>query len=414
MTDSASRTRTESARTTQTPIEGDLAPGSQTANGGIPSATDAAEPSPPEDAPVEEKRPFDGLPPVEHLGRVLRKASEHADPDVAGRFLILTHRGPDPDAIGACEGLRLLIEKGFAFRCVVATHGRVHRAENVALLRTLDLDLEDYVSVDTSKYCGVLLVDTQPTFRHTVVPTDLPVIAVFDHHRSPQSDSPEDPVPHQDVRTNLGATSSILYEYLRDMEVPIDETTASALFCGVRYDTADLSRNASELDEKAYLALFGMGDRQRIAAIDRPPLPKSYYRHVSQGLGMARQHGPLVIALMGHVENPEHVAEMADFFLRMKGCSWVVAGGSFEGEYVLSLRTDYAFGKAYPLMERVLGDIGSFGGHGHIAGGRIALENDGLSTVKSVERKIRKNALAVIANSDGDSAEAPEGKRLDG
>ena len=364
----------------------------------------------------EEPKPFDGLPPVEHLGRALRAAAESADPEVSGSFLILTHRGPDPDAIGACEGLRLLIEKGFAFRCVVATHGRVHRAENVALLRTLDLDLEDYEGIDFGRFCGVLLVDTQPTFRHTVVPTELPVIAVFDHHRSPQTGALDAAIPHEDVRIDLGATSSILFEYLRDMDVPIDETTASALFCGVRYDTADLSRNASPLDEEAYLYLFGKGDRQLIASIDNPPLRRSYYRHVSQGLTKARQHGPLVIALMGNVENPEHVAEMADFFLRMKGCSWVVAGGAFEQEYVLSLRTDYAFGKAYPLMERVLGGEGSFGGHGHIAGGRIKLEDDGMSTVKSVERRIRKNALSVISTTGGDDGEpsnAPEGKRLD-
>lgn len=389
----------------------------------VPGAPDpAALPAPdrdpedarPEDTRAEAPRPFDGLPPVEHLGRALRAAAEAAVPEVAGRFLILTHRGPDPDAIGACEGLRLLIEKGFAFRCVVATHGRVHRAENVALLRTLDLDLEDYGTIDVGGFCGVLLVDTQPAFRHTVVPTELPVIAVFDHHRSPQAGAPESPVAHEDVRTDLGATSSLLYEYLRDMELPIDETTASALFCGIRYDTADLSRNASPLDEEAYMALFGIADRQRVAAIDRPPLSRSYYRHVNRALEAARQHGPLVLALMGEVENPEHVAEMADFFLRMKGCSWVVAGGAFEGEYVLSLRTDYAFGKAYPLMERVLGGEGSFGGHGHIAGGRIPLENAGKSAVTSVERRIRKNALAVISTDGGDETQsAPEGKRLD-
>ena len=358
-------------------------------------------------------KPFDGLPPVEHLGRSLKAAVEAATSSTAGNFLILTHRGPDPDALGACEGLRLLIERGFAFRCVVATHGRVHRAENVALLRTLDLDLEDYSSVDPTEFCGTLIVDTQPAFAHTVVPKEPPVYAVFDHHRSPQSGKAEKKVPHVDVRIDLGSTSSILYEYLRDMDVPLDTTTASALFCGIRYDTADLSRNASPLDEEAYIATFRAGDRQRIAAIDRPPLPKSYYRHIGHGLSKARQHGPLVLSFMGRVENPEHVAEMADFFLRMRGCSWVVAGGAYEGEYVISLRTDYAFGKAYPLMERVVGEAGSFGGHGHIAGGRIRLEDRGMSTIKSVERRLRKNALAVIATSDGEDSTVPDGKRLD-
>jgi hypothetical protein len=91
----------------------------------------------------------------------------------------------------------------------------------------------------------------------------------------------------------------------------------------------------------------------------------------------------------------------------------VVAGGAFEGGYVLSLRTDYAFGKAYPLMQRVLKDEGSFGGHGHIAGGRIQLEDQGMSAIKAIERTIRKNALAVIATTDGEDSKAPEGRRLD-
>lgn len=359
-------------------------------------------------------RPFRGLPPVEHLGRVLRAAAEGCASDVSGTFLVLTHRGPDPDALGACEGLRRLIEKGFAFRCVVATHGRVHRAENLALLRTLELDLEEYDEIDPARFCGVLLVDTQPAFRHTVLPKELPVIAVFDHHKSPQTEeSDAGAIPHVDVRIDLGATSSIIYEYLRDMDVPLDARTASALFCGIRYDTADLSRNAHPLDEEAYSACFKSADRKQVASIDKPPLPRSYYRHVSRALDRARQHGPLVLALLGRVENPESVAEMADFFLRMKGCSWVVAGGAFEGEYVLSLRTDYAFGKAYPLMERVLGGDGAFGGHGHIAGGRIKLEADTDSAIRAIERRIRRHALAVIATSDGEDTVAPEGRRLD-
>ncbi|MEM9799750.1 MAG: DHH family phosphoesterase [Planctomycetota bacterium] len=356
---------------------------------------------------------FDGQSPVDHLEGVLR-ATIDASATRPARFLILTHMGPDPDAIGACEGLRLLLERGFEMDCVVATHGRVHRAENVALLRTLDLDLAEYQSIDTSEFCGVLLVDTQPAFKHTVVPADPPVVAVFDHHRSPQSaDSDAAPVPHEDVRVDLGATSSILYEYLRDKDVELDPSAASALFCGIRYDTADLSRNVSPLDEEAYIETFKRGDRPKIAAIDSPPLARSYYRHVAQALTTARQHGPLVIALLGRVENPEHVAEMADFFLRMKGCSWVVAGGAYENSYVLSLRTDYAFGKAYPLIERVLGDEGSFGGHGHIAGGRIPLEDEGMSAIKSIERRLRKNALAVIASTDDEGSDVPEGRRLD-
>lgn len=355
---------------------------------------------------------FPGLLPVHHLHRVLERCSEAAPPAARGRFLILTHRGPDPDALGACEGLRRLFSVGFGFEPTVATLGQIHRAENMALVRALDLELEDFGTIDHSRFAGVALVDTQPAFGHTVVPDDIPMVAVFDHHVPPKSEEATPEVPHQDVRLNLGATASMIYEYLRDAGVELDELTASALFCGVRYDTADLSRGTSPLDEEAYYETFRRCDRQKIAEINNPPLPRSYYSGVHKALTVARQHGPLSLALLGAVDNPESVAETADFLLRMKGCSWVVCGGEYEGEYVLSLRTDYSFGKAYPLLKRVLDGQGSFGGHGNIAGGRITLEDSGESTVKSVERALRKNALAVLGTDDEEDAIPPEGRPL--
>ena len=343
--------------------------------------------------------------PVERLREALSRVSRAAPLEARGRFLVLTHRGPDPDALGACAGLRQLLAEAFDHEPVVATVGVIHRAENLALVEELDLELEDYLALDRERFAGVLLVDTQPEFAHTVVPDDLPIAAVFDHHVPPGGAEapPSVQVEYRDVRLELGATSSLIWEYMRDAALEPSPRTASALFCGVRYDTADLSRNATELDEEAYLATFRCADRAAIARIAHPPLPPVYYAELSGALACARRHGPLILALMGKVENPASVAEMADLFLRMEGCSWTLVGAEHEGGYVLSLRTDPAYGRAYPLMQRVLDGEGSFGGHGHIAGGRIALEDAGESSVRAVERRLRTRALELLgaASEDG-------------
>jgi nanoRNase/pAp phosphatase (c-di-AMP/oligoRNAs hydrolase) len=320
---------------------------------------------------------------------------------------VLTHRGPDPDAIGACEGVRHLAEQCFGIPARVATVGRIHRAENLAMVRVLGLDFATYEEVDPSEFFGAVLVDTQPGFGHTLLPEHIPLLAVFDHHVPPTvgAENPTESIPHADVRLGIGATSTIIYEYLRDAECVPTTGVATALFCGIRYDTADLSRNSSPLDEEAYYATFRQADRELITRIHHPPLPRTYYSELHRALSVARQHGPLVLALLGKVSHPEFVAEMADFFLRMKGCSWVVVGGAVEeeGQYVLSLRTDYAFGNAYPLMDRVLDGQGSFGGHGHIAGARISLGDLGESTIASVERSLRRSALEILgASADGE------------
>lgn len=349
--------------------------------------------------------------PVDHFRQVLLSARGASR---AGKeLLLLTHRSPDPDAIGACEGIRFLCEAGFGIDVVVATIGRIHRAENLALMRALDLTFDSYSEIDPKRFFGAVLVDTQPEFGHTVVPEHIPLLGIFDHHVPPSevkakgegAPAPRAPLngtsdlaQHRDVRLGVGATCSIVYEYLRDAGLPLEERVATALFCGVRYDTADLSRNASPLDEEAFYATFRRADRRLVPQIHVPPLPQIYYKELSRALSEARQYGPLVIALLGKISHPEFVAEMADFFLRMKGCSWVVVGGAVEeeNEYVLSVRTDHAFGNAYPLMARLLDGAGSFGGHGHIAGARVPLKDLGESSIASVQRRLRANALAVL------------------
>ncbi len=359
----------------------------------------------------EPAAPFDGQP-VEHLRQVLAQASERKP---GRRLLVLTHRSPDPDGLGACEGMRFLCGERFGHAVDVATVGRIHRAENLAMVRALELDLLDYNQLDLTGYFGVVLVDSQPQFGHTVVPDELPMLAVFDHHVPPDSGAALE-VPHQDVRLGVGASSSIVFEYLRDAGGEFDPKTASALFCGVRYDTADLSRNGSPLDEEAYFETFRRCDRNAIAQIAHPSLPRDYYTDLHAALAVARQYGSLVIALLSRVSHPEFVAEMADFFLRMKGCSWVLVGGAYQengtGSYVLSLRTDYSFGHAYPLMKRILDGKGSFGGHGHIAGGRIPLDDLGESTIACVERELRKNALAILGNGEEDGGLPLDGREL--
>lgn len=326
-----------------------------------------------------------------HLASVL--APIRATP--GARCLVLTHKSPDPDALGACVGVRHLLQRAFGIDAQISTVGRIHRAENIAMVRELGLVFEDYNKLDRSGFAGALLVDTQPTFGHTIVPDDLDMLAVFDHHIPPK-DAEGPRIRHRDVRVELGSTSSLIYEYLRDGRVEIDKATATALFCGVRYDTGDLSHNVRPLDEEAYLELFRRADRELLARVQRPRLPQAYYKELQSSLRMARRYGPAVLALLGRVQNPESVAEMADFFLRMEGCRWAFVGGAYEGQYYVSLRTQPGCQDAYTLLSRLLDDEGSFGGHGRVAGGRVELEEGEQLGIRRLERRLRARALAIV------------------
>jgi nanoRNase/pAp phosphatase (c-di-AMP/oligoRNAs hydrolase) len=311
-------------------------------------------------------------------------------------LLVLTHKSPDPDALGSCVGMARLIDQGFGLPVEIATTGRIFRAENLAMVRELGLSFEDQSTVDPGAYAGAVLVDTQPHFGHTSVPEGLEVIGVVDHHIAPEGVEASEVGRHVDVRTQVGSTSSLVHEYLRDAGVALDGLTAAALFCGVRFDTADLAQDASSLDEEAYYETFRRADKALLARIQRPRLPHEYYRELSRSLRLARRHGPVVVALLGQVKNPESVAEMADFFLRMEGTRWCLVGGAFEGQYYVSLRTLPGGPEAYDLLAQVLVDGGSFGGHGRIAGGQLVLEDSDALGIRRVERRLRRRVVEII------------------
>jgi len=334
-----------------------------------------------------------GITPLAHL----REVVERLRPGWAGkRPLILTHRTPDPDALGAMFGLDRLLRQAFGLDPEIAASGRISRAENVAMMRELGLAFVDAERLDPARYAGVFLVDSQPGFGHTILPAEIPVVAVFDHHRPPELEGLGDrPLPpHYDLRLEAGATSALMYGYLAEAGIELDTRTATALCCGVRFDTLDLAISATPLDSEAFYETFRRSDHAKLARIQRPALPPAYYRDLYRSLSRARLYGSAVLGFLGRVANPESVAEMADFFRRMEPCRWSLVGGAVGQTYHLSLRTDGR--EAYPFLQHVLKQDGSFGGRGTVAGGQVPLESNDWRELQRLERRLRGRALELL------------------
>ena len=70
-------------------------------------------------------------------------------------------------------------------------------------------------------------------------------VAIIDHH--PRKKIANN-VPYMDVRPQMGATATIIYEYLLCLKLEIPIVLATALFYGIKTDTRGLSRGASSAD----------------------------------------------------------------------------------------------------------------------------------------------------------------------
>lgn len=310
------------------------------------------------------------------------------------RILVLSHNNPDPDSMGGAFGLRFLLEKQLQVPTAFGYRGDVFRAENIEMVRSLGIGMVPVDELDLERFDGLVVVDTQPGFGHTILPEGLEVDGVIDHH-VPQVEDPRIG-RFRDVRTDVGATCSIVTGYLIDLGMDIPPRVATALLYGIRTDTADLSRNTSDLDEQAYLRLMVQADRKALARITRPSLPKDYFRVFRKALNETRIYGRVVLCSLGRTDNPEHVAELADFLLRLQGAEWVVTGGLYQGSYYISVRAKHYGRDAWSLLKEVMKGEGSFGGHGTVGGGSVPVADGSARGLRRLERRLMKNLLEVL------------------
>jgi nanoRNase/pAp phosphatase (c-di-AMP/oligoRNAs hydrolase) len=311
------------------------------------------------------------------------------------RLVVLTHNNPDPDSMASAMGMGHLAMEVCGIPSICAIRGDIFRAENRVMVKKLGYDLKQAADEPFYATDVIAVVDTQPGFGHTVIPEGKRVDIVVDHHVGPMEGEFEEP-RFRDVRTEIGATSSIITEYLMEAGVEVPSRIATGLFYGIRTDTADLGRNASPLDEKAYMFLLQRIDRKAISEITQPQVPVDYFRALRKAMNTTRIYGNVVLCSLGRLENPEMVAEVADLLIRLEGKQWVIVGGLHQDTYYVSVRTDGNGKDAWLVLRDAMKNEGSFGGHGSVAGGRVQLVNPNPRSLGRLERRLQKSILETL------------------
>jgi len=287
-------------------------------------------------------------------------------------LIILPHDNPDPDALASAAALQYVLRELAQKDSVIALGGIVGRAENRAMLTYLSIGLVPVAEV-SFEGAQVALVDTQPGRTNNSLPDGVVPIAVIDHHPA-YSEYPG--VPFLDLRDEYGATSTILTEYLEESKVEIEAKIATALFYGIAAETQDLGREATPADIEASHFLFPYTNKRRLSKIENARVPREYFRVFREAIDRAALHDDrVVVSVLGELQYPDMVAEVADFLLRLDHVEWAAAIGTFNGSLHCSVRTTDRDANAGDLLQRVLG-AKSAGGHDQIAGGRIPLGPD--------------------------------------
>ena len=310
-----------------------------------------------------------------------------------GKILIVCHDNPDPDSIAAAVALRHLILIKTGQDAVLSYGGVVGRSENRQMVELLEITLVPISELSLDQFAVICVVDTQPDTGNNSLPAGQPVDLIIDHH--PAKKDYRD-VFWVDIRENYGASATILYEYLNNQEVLINTKLATSLFYAIKSETQDLGREWSKADRKAYLKLLPLSNNKILYNIIHPQVSRDYFSTFAAALNNSRVYGEMLVFNLKKIENPDLVAELADFLLRQQGVDYVLGMGWFNMTQILSMRSLNPDAQLGSVLQEMVTGIGTAGGHGMVAGGQVRDISEDEQTQYDLEQRLVERMFHVL------------------
>ena len=288
----------------------------------------------------------------------------------SGKKVLICIKGyPDPDNIATSLALQFMAAQ-FNIASTIVHFEQISHHENRALVKKLDLDIEEYTEqFDYKAYDYYAINDSQNAELPIKLPETCKLLAFVDHHKRLGGIKGE----FVDIREDVGSTSAIYGEYLRDRrfnfrgETLMETKIATALMHGIRSDT-DNFVNAQALDYSSSEFLAKYVDKDLLFLISRQSIPAKTMDLTQVALQRKDIRGTFMFSGVGYVreEDRDGIGQCADYLLHREGIDTVVVYGVVGGEVIDgSLRT-----KSHTLdPDKWIKDVFGMDQHGVYYGG---------------------------------------------
>jgi nanoRNase/pAp phosphatase (c-di-AMP/oligoRNAs hydrolase) len=233
-----------------------------------------------------------------------------------------------------------------------------------------------------------------------------------DHH------PPRAPVEARfvDLRHDIGATSTLVSDYLSRADIDPGESLATALLFGIRVDTDDFAREVSVADFEAAAWLVSRADLSLLERIESPSITPEVVETLARAIRDRDVRGDALASNVGAIRDRDALAQAADRLVNMDGVRIAVVYGFKDGTVYVSGRargTDIDLGET---LRDALDSIGSAGGHADMAGAQVPLgilgetDEDSEAALTEVVSEVvagrlfetLKNATTLLDPDDGD------------
>lgn len=330
---------------------------------------------------------------TKHIGnRLAQWLNEHRGITLG----IVLHDNPDPDAISSAYALTEITKK-FDIKADILYDGKVGHHENKAFINLLAIPMIKISGPEVfDQYDSLALVDNSIPSINNSVPADKQIGIIIDHHIYADIEPSAD---FMDIRTNVGASATILTKYLQQMDIPVSKELATALLFGIRTDTNDFRRNTTSADFAAASFLHPLSDHDLLTQVETPSMSVETLDILSEAIRQREIYGTVLLSNVGTIRNRDTLPQAADYLLAMEGISTVVVFGIMDDSIYVSARNDDIRVHLGDVMREAFGD--NAGGHPTAAGAKIPLgvfssAKDKQILQKLVEESVVKRFLNAI------------------
>lgn len=293
--------------------------------------------------------------------------------DVVGIFI---HNDPDPDALASALAFQRICDHENC-RSRIYYGGEITRQENKEFVRLLGLELHHIRSIEECKQnimddlARIVLIETALPSENNMLPKDVVPHIVIDHHSTEEN---VNALEFVDIRAHIGATSTIMIQYLQELDVKMDKKLATALLYGIRTDTNGFIRNISTADLKAVAYLSPFIDRAMLKMVESPPMNPETIDIIGKAMTDRERMDDTIFSFVGYIEDRDALPQAAEFIFREKDLKAVAVCGIKGDNVYISARSTGTTVYIDKVIREAYGEMGSAGGHDTSAGAQIPLD----------------------------------------
>lgn len=308
------------------------------------------------------------------------------------KVYIQPHNMPDPDAIASSFALSELF-KIFKIESEIIYMNEIEKVNSKKMIEIFEINMEviDHNFI-IEKNDHIILVDSQ-LGNANISNLKGKNVSVIDHH----ADKENEHYIFKDIREQVGACSTIITEYFRELEIEPSVDVATVLLYGIMNDTNNLTTNTYQEDIDNFYFLYGLANSAKIKKLHMSEIGRGDLKAYAKALETFEVYGNIGFV---HIENCNDslLGTISDMVNTIEGTYIVVSYAKRADGIKFSVRSSEKDIYADELVKYIIKDKGVGGGHKGMAGGFIPEEKMSFLRNKELDTYVRYKTIHFVEN----------------